>query len=154
MARTAVDAPASGKAELPLLVAQRRRCRGRRGVGPARWLAVELALPGQERRVAEIGAPTGDLGSECATRVPPLAVADDRVGDAQQETHGTIGDLYERDRLTGAGPVEDVGEQDPEVRGAAVAERIGEVVAQRLGAHARRGAEASRRPRVDPADRE
>ena len=112
------------EAELPVLTPERRGRRRRGGIGTTGRLTVQLAPPGEERRVVEPGVAGLDL---LAHRGLAL-VGRDGVGGPQDAAVGPVAQGQQGDGLPRLGPVEHVGQHDAAVGGAGVADHRGQVV--------------------------
>ena len=129
VAEPAHQAPAGHEAVLPPLGAVHGRGTGALGVGTAGRLAAQLPPPGQERGVGEVVPPRGDLlgdGRHTVGGPGPLG-AGQRLGGAQDEAVGPIGQRQHGDHLPRLGALEHVAQRHAGMRSAQVADRAGQV---------------------------
>ena len=124
VAEAARQAPAGREAELPPLGAVHRRGVGSFGVGSPGRLAAELAPPGQERGVGEIGAARVDLLGH--RRQAGLRRAAWTAGSASVVRRTTASAPSASDTTAttwpGRGPLEHVGQRHAGLGGAQVAD--------------------------------
>ena len=111
----------------PLGRSPRGRRAGSFGIGTTRRVAPQLAAPGEEPGVRQVVATGGDLLGDGRRRRPrpsPAARRRQRGRRARAaSTSAPSATHHDRDRLAGLGPIEHVGEEEPELRRAEVADR-------------------------------
>ena len=129
VAEAADRAAAGGEGVLPALGAVHDRRARALGIGAPGRLAVELAPPGQEGGVGEVGPARGHLLGHRRDPGGPARRLGRRqgVGGAQHQGVGAVGQRQHHDDLARRGPLEHVGQGQPGLGRPEVAHRAGQV---------------------------